>query len=247
MAALDPLRAALQALRRHPAVLLPAAGMALLVAPTRFFLLVGTGEAVAATTNLVRVLTFLLTPYFLGLVVADGVRALDDDGPTIGSAFAPDSHYGRLLLAGLVVAALAGFGLVLTGLALRAVDVVGLLLLVLPLAVLVATQFYPVYVVHDDAGILAGLAASVSLFELHPGRVLQFSAVAVGLWALPDLLVFLAWNGLTGSGTGGPGGLLGAPLAVEPALALVLAGTVVRTGTVALRWTYAVAFCRDLA
>lgn len=244
MSSTGPLRDALRALVRHPAAMLPAAGIGLALVPSRYLQLVGASEAAMTTANTLRLFAFLVVPYFLGLTVAGGARALDDDGPSLRSAFAPDSHYLGLVLAWILVAAAVAIGLVLTGLAMAAVSIVGLLVALLPLAVLVTTQFYPVFVVRTDAGVVGSISQSVTLFEFHPVAVLQFSVVGFVLWALPDLLVVAVATDLSVAG-----GVPALRAGTSPGTALVvsLAAGGLTAVTVALKWTYAVAFCREFA
>lgn len=246
MSAIKPLGQALRALSRHPAVLLPAVGVGLVLAPGRFLRLVGGSEAAVSTANTVQVVAYLAVPYFLGLVVEGGASALDGEGPSVRDVFAPKSHYLGILLAGVIV----GFGTIVGGfvaaVGIAAVDAVGLLLLLLPLGVIVATQFYPVFVVRTDAGVVGSLMSSISLFEMRPLAVLQFSVVAFGLWVLPDLLVVAL---LLEEAIPGPGWVraLQSTTSPEVAVGVALATAGLTAFTVAVRWTYAVAFCRENA
>jgi len=221
MSAIASLRTAVDALRRHPVLVLGGLCYGLVVMPQRAFQLAGVPIAPA----LLQMLTFFLTPFVLAGVVGMARAGLDDT-PSLDElvAVGKDRYVALLLATLLEFGVKLAFGIVLVLLAIAllvtggsgAGAVVGAALVVIVafvyLAVLFLIQFYPVIVVVDDAGPVEAVTESVDFVRSNLVGALGFTAVTLLVGALAALPVtgVAAYNFATsGAGSGGSPGPIG--------------------------------------
>lgn len=282
MAAIAALRTALGALRRNPVLFLGGFVYGVVVLPQTALQLAG----VAFAPTALQILTFFVTPFVLAGVIGMADESLAAD-TSLGTLRAVGSDKYVPFLAGTfvelainlafgIVLAVVGVAFVLTvgvgavaggggGVSTGALALGGgavLLVVLLAIAVRFLIQFFPVFIVVADSGVVGAFTDSYRFVRGHLVATLGYTLIqiVVGVVVSAPLVGFTLYGALqnfdpanppTGApaGAGAPGGFGGVgtatPLLSTPEIVVfALVAMAVTALGLAFQQTYAVAFYR---